>query len=355
MKRAHNFNAGPSALPLPVLEEAQRRLVDHGEGLSVLEMSHRSKAFQAILDEAKERLARLLSIPEDYEILFLQGGASLQFGMVPMNLGPGGAYVTTGSWAEKALGEARLVGTAHEVWSAKSTDFRKVPRSDEQLPLPEGSPYLHICTNNTIYGTQWHHFPQVPCLVADMSSDILSRPLNVSKFGLIYAGAQKNAGPAGVTLVIGRRELLREFRGEPTVPKILRYGTHVDAGSLYNTANTFGVWLCALVYRWIEEQGGLREMERQARRKAQRLYEVIDTRPDVFTGHAEASARSWMNVVFRLPTQEAEQRFLQEAREAGCVGLEGHRSVGGVRASIYNAVPMESVEVLATLMERFEP
>lgn len=355
MKRAHNFNAGPSALPLPVLEEAQRRLVDHGEGLSVLEMSHRSKAFQAILDEAKERLGRLLDVPDDYEILFLQGGASLQFAMVPMNLGQGGAYVTTGAWGQKALEEARVVGKAHEIWTSQADGFRRVPGAEEKLDVPADAPFLHVTTNNTIYGTQWHHVPAARCLVADMSSDILARPLDVSKFGLIYAGAQKNAGPSGVTVVIGRRDVLRTFAGEATVPKILRYETHAKAGSLYNTANTFGIWLCAQVYRWVEEEGGLREMERRAQLKAQRLYEVIDARPDVFSGHAEESSRSWMNVTFRLPSEEAERRFLAEAAQAGCVGLGGHRSVGGVRASIYNAVPMESVEVLAGLMERFEP
>lgn len=355
MSRKYNFNAGPSTLPLPVLEEAQRRLVDHGEGLSVLEMSHRSPAFQSILDGAKASLSRLLRLPDDYEILFLQGGASLQFAMVPLNLGPGGAYVTTGSWSEKALAEARIVGDAREIWSSKSEGFRRVPAPDEKLELPDDAPYLHITTNNTIYGTQWRHVPEAPVLVADMSSDFISGPLDVSKFGLIYAGAQKNAGPSGVTIVVGRRELLRSFSGAAEVPKILRYPTHAEAGSLYNTANTFGIWLCKLVFEWIEGEGGLEEMERRAEKKASLLYEAIDRRPDVFEGHAEKASRSRMNVTFRLPSEEAEKRFLAEAEAAGCVGLAGHRSVGGIRASIYNALPMEAVEKLAERMDRFQP
>jgi len=356
MARKFNFNAGPAVLPLPVLEEAQRRLVDHGEGLSVLEMSHRSSSFQAILDDAKATLRRLLSLPDDYDVLFLQGGASLQFAMVPLNLGPRGAYVLTGSWSEKAFSEAKTVGEAVEVWSSKEGGYRRVPRPDESIDVPAGAPYLHITTNNTIYGTQWHHVPDSPVpLVADMSSDFLSRPLDVSKFGLIYAGAQKNAGPSGVTIVVGRRSILENFSGSPTVPKILRYQTHAKADSLYNTPSTFGIWICSLVFRWIEEQGGLEEMARRAEKRAAMLYEVIDRRQDVFLGHAEKDSRSRMNVTFRLPTEEAEKRFLAEAQTAGCIGLKGHRSVGGIRASIYNALPMEAVETLAAVMDRFSP
>jgi len=354
MSRKFNFNPGPATLPLPVLEEAQRRLVDHGEGLSIVEMSHRSSSFERILEDAKAALRRLLRIPDDYEILFLQGGASLQFAMVPLNLGFGGAYVVTGSWSEKALEEARVVGEAVEVWSDREGGFRRVPRPDEKFEVPAGAPYLHITTNNTIYGTQWHHVPDSPVpLVADASSDILSRPLDVSKFGLLYAGAQKNAGPSGVTVVIGRRALLEGFSGAPTVPKILRYATHAKAKSLYNTANTFGIWLCKLVFEWIEREGGLEEMERRAKERAALLYDVIDRRSDVFLGHAQKESRSLMNVTFRLPTEEAEKRFLAEAEAAGCIGLKGHRSVGGIRASIYNAMPLEGVQALARLMEGF--
>lgn len=356
MSRKYNFNAGPSVLPLPVLEEAQRRLVDHGEGISVLEMSHRSPAFQAILDGARSALERLLRLPDDYEILFLQGGASLQFAMVPLNLGPGGAYVTTGAWSEKALAEARTVGEAREIWSSAAGGHRRVPTPDETLEIPAEAPYLHITTNNTIYGTEWRHLPAAAApLVADMSSDFISRPLDVSRFGIVYAGAQKNAGPAGVTVVVGRRSLLRGFAGAASVPKILRYETHAKAGSLYNTANTFGIWLCKLVFEWIEGEGGLEEMARRAEEKAAMLYEVIDRRPDVFEGHAEEAARSRMNVTFRLGSEAAEARFLAEAEAAGCVGLKGHRSVGGFRASVYNALPREAVERLAELMDRFRP
>lgn len=357
MSRKHNFNAGPSVLPLPVLEAAAKDLVDtKGLGLSVLEMSHRSKDFEAILAHAKETLARLLALPDDYDVLFLQGGASQQFAMVPMNLGSGGAYVTTGSWSQKALAEAKVVGEATEIWTDQAANFKRVPRPDEKLEIPAGAPFLHYTTNNTIFGTEWRHVPQasVP-LVADMSSDILSRPLDVSRFGIIYAGAQKNAGPSGVTLVIGKRSILSGFAGPAWVPTILRYKTHAKADSLYNTPNTFGIWLCSMVFDWIEREGGLQAMEKRAEAKAGRLYEVIDRRPDVYRGHAEKESRSRMNVTFTMGSPEAEKRFLEEAKAKGCIGLAGHRSVGGLRASIYNALPMESVEVLASLMEKFQP
>lgn len=357
MNRKHNFNAGPSTLPLPVLETAAANLVDtKGLGLSVLEMSHRSKDFAAILEHTKETLAGLLALPSDYEILFLQGGASQQFAMVPMNLGSGGAYLTTGSWSQKALAEARIVGEAHEIWSDQAEGFRKVPAQSERLEIPAGAPYLHYTTNNTIVGTEFPYVPKadVP-LVADMSSDFLSRPIDVRQFGLIYAGAQKNVGPAGITLVVGRKSILESFQGPKWVPKILRYETHAAAGSLYNTVPTFIIYACSLVLDWIKEQGGLPAMATRNEEKAKKLYDVIDRRPEVFIGHAERDARSRMNVTFRLPTPELEKRFLAEAAAQGCIGLAGHRSVGGVRASIYNAQPMASVEVLASLMESFRP
>lgn len=354
MARKHNFSAGPSTLPLSVLEKAQAELVDTGGlGLSILEMSHRSKEFAKIFHHARETLARLLALPEGYEILFLQGGASQQFAMVPMNLGSG-AYLTTGIWSEKALEEARIVSEPHEIWSDEAGGYRKVPAPDETLEVPAGATYLHYTTNNTVAGTQYHHVPKaaVP-LVADMSSDILSRPLDLQPFGLIYAGAQKNAGPAGITIVIGRSSLLRTFAGRPDVPKIFRYRTHAEAGSIYNTALTFNLYVCSLVFDWIEEQGGLGAIAKRNEEKARRLYEVIDRRPDVFLGHAEEGSRSLMNVTFRLPNQEAEERFLQEAKARDCIGLAGHRSVGGIRASIYNAQPMEAVEVLIEVMDGF--
>jgi len=357
MARLHNFNAGPSILPLPVLEEAQRNLVDHqGLGLSVLEMSHRSAAFEAIVERAKASLRRLLSLPDDYEILFLQGGASLQFAMVPLNLDAGGAYVNTGVWSKKAIAEAKRTGRAPQViWSGEANGFRAVPRPDERLDTG-GAPWLHYTSNNTIYGTQWHHVPQVDVpLVCDMSSDFLSAPIDPRPYGLIYAGAQKNAGPSGVTVVVGRRDLLGAFRGPATTPTMLRYDTHLEAGSLYNTPPTFGIWICALVFDWIEAQGGLAGIARKNEEKARLLYEVIDRRSDLFRGHADPACRSTMNVTFTLPTPELEQRFLAAAEAKGCIGLAGHRLVGGLRASIYNAMPLESVEVLADLMDRWQP
>lgn len=358
MPRLHNFNAGPSILPLPVLEEAQRNLVDHqGLGLSVLEMSHRSPAFEAIVDRAKATLRRLAAIPDDYEILFLQGGASLQFAMVPLNLGQGGAYVNTGVWSQKAIKEAQIVGAEPRViWSGEADDFRRVPQPGEPLEVPAGAPFVHLTSNNTIYGTQFHHVPAFDApIVCDMSSDFLSQPFDMGRMGLVYAGAQKNAGPSGVTVVIGRRDWLREFHGPPTTPTMLRYKTHADADSLYNTPSTFGIWICALVFDWIEAQGGLAAMARRAEEKAQMLYEVIDRRADLFRGHAETSSRSWMNVTFTLPTPDLEKRFLADAEARGCIGLKGHRLVGGLRASIYNAMPLESVEVLADLMDGWQP
>jgi len=354
MGRKHNFNAGPSTLPLPVLETLAANLVDtKGLGLSVLEMSHRSKDFGAILAHAKETLAELLSLPADYEILFLQGGASQQFAMVPMNLGSG-AYVTTGIWSQKALAEARIVSEPKEIWSDAAGGFCRVPSPDEFPQAPEGANYLHYTSNNTIAGTE---FPYVPAsslpLVADMSSDFLSKPLDVKPFGLIYAGAQKNAGPAGITIVVARRSILEDFRGSASVPKILRYATHLAAGSLYNTMPTFNLYACSLVFDWIKREGGLEAMASRNQAKADRLYGVIDARPELYQGHAERGSRSRMNVTFRLPTPEHEKRFLDEAGRAGCIGLAGHRTVGGLRASIYNAQPMAAVEALASVMESF--
>ena len=358
MARLHNFNAGPSTLPIPVLEEAQRNLVDHqGLGLSVLEMSHRSAEFEAIVQRAMASLRRLLDLPDDYEILFLQGGASLQFAMVPLNLGAGGAYVNTGVWSQKAIHEAEIVGAAPRViWSGEADGFRRVPQPGEPLEAPPGAPYVHLTSNNTIYGTQFHEAPpfDVPT-VWDMSSDFLSKPFDVRRTGLVYAGAQKNAGPSGVTIVVGRRDWLRAFDGPVQTPTMLRYKTHADQGSLYNTPSTFGIWICSLVFAWIEANGGVSAMARRAEEKAQMLYEVIDRRADLFRGHAEPSSRSWMNVTFTLPTQDLEKRFLADAEARGCIGLKGHRLVGGLRASIYNAMPLESVEVLADLMDGWQP
>ncbi len=356
--RKLNFNAGPGALPADVLAELARQLPDHdGLGLSLLEMSHRTPEFEGVLDDARDTLARLYALPDTHEVVFLQGGASLQFAMVPMNLGEGGAYVTTGVWSQKALEEARRLGAAHEVWSAEAGGFRAVPGPDTLLDVPADARYLHYTTNNTIYGTQWHHPPRlsraVP-LVADVSSDFLSYPMDLGAFDLVYAGAQKNAGPSGVTIVIGRKDVLRGFSGDARTPTILRYATHASNGSLYHTPNTFGIWVVGLVARWVERNGGLTGMAARAQAKADALYSVIDARPDVFTGHAERGSRSKMNVTFTLTRPEREKAFLAEAERRDMIGLKGHRSVGGCRASIYNAVPTAAVDALADLMRTFE-
>jgi len=353
--RKHNFNPGPAALPLSVLEQAARDLVDYrGLGLGIPEMSHRSAEFAEIIDRARASLTRLYAVPDSHEVLFLQGGASLQFAMIPMNFGVGGAYINTGVWSAKALKEARVLGLAYDVWSDEAGGYRRVPGPEVSFGLPDGCRYLHYTSNNTIFGTQYRHVPKttVP-RICDMSSDFLSQPIDVSAFDLIYAGAQKNAGPAGVTIVIGRRDRLRGFDGLPGTPKILRYATHAEKGSLFHTPNTFGIYLAGLVVDWVEAQGGLKGIARLNARKAERLYNVVDGRPDTFSGHAEPASRSHMNVTFTLvdPTREAD--LLAAATERGIMGIKGHRSVGGLRASIYNAVSMESVDVLATLLERW--
>ena len=355
MVRKHNFNAGPSALPLEALEEAQKNLVDHqGLGLSVLEMSHRTPEFEGILDHAKKTIARLIGLPDTYDVLFLQGGASLQFAMVPMNLGKGGAYVNTGVWAKKALEEANVVGTAKEIWTDKEHNFRSVPAAGTKFHLPEAA-YVHTTSNNTIYGTQWQHTPDVSGTlhVCDMSSDILSRPIEIEKYDLIYAGAQKNAGPSGVTIVIGKKAVLESFKGEAWVPKFLRYSTHAKNNSLFNTPPTFAIYLCSLVFDWIERQGGLVGIQKRNEEKAGLIYEQIDRRPELFIGHANKEARSRMNLTFTMPNPELEKKFLGLAKEAGCIGLKGHRDVGGLRASIYNAAELSWCEALASFMKEF--
>jgi phosphoserine aminotransferase len=354
--RKHNFNPGPAALPLTVLEKAQRNLVDHeGLGLSLLEMSHRAKDFEAILEKATATISELYGLPADHDVLFLQGGASLQFAMVPLNLGPGGAYVNTGEWSTRAVKEAQIVGRGTEVWSSEKEAFRSVPQPGEKIAIPADAPYVHITTNNTIYGTQWHHTPDYgKPLVADMSSDFLSRPVDFAKVDLAYAGAQKNAGPAGVTLVIGKKSLLHEFRGAPTVPTVLRYATHGKAKSLYHTPPTFAIYVVGLVAEWVKGQGGLAAMHERNLEKARAVYAAIDERPELYRGHAEVHSRSLMNVTFRLASEAQETAFLAQAKERGLIGLKGHRSVGGLRASLYNAVPMASVEALVDLMRSFE-
>lgn len=358
MTRSLNFNAGPAALPLAALERAARELLDlEGTGMSVMEHSHRGKAYEAVHDEALGLVRTLLGVPEEYEVLLLQGGASQQFAQVPMNLLPADRsadYVLTGAWSEKAFKEARVVGRARvAATTEQDKKYARIPTQSELSLDPEAA-YVHITTNNTIFGTQWHTLPDtgaVP-LVADMSSDIMARPLDVSRFGLIYAGAQKNLGPSGLVLVIVRKALVEAGRRD--VPVIFQYRTHAENRSLYNTPPTFGVYMLRNVLACYAEAGGLEAMERHNRRKAELLYGVIDERPELFRCPVSPESRSWMNVVFTLPTPELESRFLAAAAQARMEGLKGHRSVGGIRASIYNAVPLEAVERLVDLMRRFE-
>ena len=355
-QRIINFSAGPAVLPLEVLEEAQRDLVDYqGAGLSVMEMSHRSPHYDAIHNDAIARLRSLMAIPDGYAVLFLQGGASLQFSMVPMNLlRPGGSadYLLTGSWSKKALKEAQKEGGARVAGSSEATGFDRIPEASE-LDLADDADYLHFTSNNTIFGTQWQSEPDagdVP-LVADMSSDILSRPVDVGRYGLIYAGAQKNLGPAGVTLVIVREDLLE--RAPETLATMLAYRTHAAKNSLFNTPPCWAIYVVGLACKWLEAQGGLAAMERRNNAKAAKIYELLDG-GGFYRGTAQVASRSPMNIPFRLPSEELEAMFLEQSEAAGMTNLKGHRSVGGIRASIYNAMPVEGVDRLVELMREFE-
>ena len=355
-QRVFNFSAGPAVLPLPVLEEAQRDLVSlPGVGMSVLEISHRSKTFEGILARTEADLRALGQVPANYQVLFLQGGASMQFSMVPLNLLTDGAtadYIVTGGWSQKAVKEARRVGTINIAGSTESENFRRIPRQDE-LTLTPNAAYVHMTTNNTLFGTEWEKEPavgNVP-LVADTSSDMFSRPIEVAKYGLIYAGAQKNLGPSGVTLVIIREDLLP--RSSKSLHTMLNYAVHAENGSMYNTPPCFGIYLMGLVMKWALAQGGLTEIARRNERKAAKLYAEID-RSGFYRGTAEKNSRSRMNVTFRLPSEELEATFVKDATAAGLDGLKGHRSVGGMRASIYNAFPEEGVDALVAFMQAFE-
>jgi phosphoserine aminotransferase len=354
--RLFNFSAGPAVLPVPVLEQAQRDLVAlPGVGMSVMEISHRSKVFEDLLAGAIAGLRELAGIPSNYRILFLQGGASLQFSMVPMNLLKAGTmadYVDTGTWAVKAIEEARRVGTINVTGSTKADKYNRIPTQAE-LQLTPGASFVHITSNNTIEGTEWKAFPDVGTvpLVADASSDILSGPIDVSRFGLIYAGAQKNLGPSGVTLVIVREDLLE--RSDKNLPTMLSYRVQAENNSLYNTPNTFGVYIFGLVMQWLKSLGGLPAIARLNQRKAASLYSEID-RTGFYRGTAQTDSRSLMNITFRLPTEDLEKTFDRQASAAGFDGLKGHRSVGGLRASIYNAFPEEGVAGLVDFMREFE-
>ena len=356
--RAINFNAGPAGLPLPALERARDELIDfQGSGMSILEHSHRGKEYEAVHDEAIALLTRLLGIPDTHQVLFLQGGASHQFAMVPMNFlrKDGSAdYILTGTWSEKALDEAKLVGSPRVAATTLGPDKRyiRIPRQAE-LQLDPKAAYVHITSNNTIFGTQWHAWPQVGAvpLVADMSSDFLWRPTDVSRFGLIYAGAQKNLGPSGVTVVVIRKDFMAT--GRKDIPKILRYTTFAENNSLYNTPPTFAIYLMRNVLAWIDQQGGLVAMERRNNEKAELLYGALDRMSGFYRAPVEKAARSTMNIVFRLPTEELDDRFVAEAKKQRMVGFKGHRSAGGIRVSAYNAVSPENIRTLVSFMESF--
>lgn len=355
-RRIHNFNAGPAALPLPVLEEIRDDLLDYkGSGMSIMEISHRSKSFDDVINGAAERARKLLDINEDFHVLFVQGGASLQFCMVPMNLALEGKpldYINTGTWSAKAIKEAQIQGKdVRVVASSEDRGFSYIPKYFE---VDEDASYVHFTSNNTIKGTQWGTFPQtgeIP-LVCDMSSDFMSRPIDMKPFGLIYAGAQKNIGPSGSAMVLVRRDMLDRI--PDGLPTMLKYSTYSENNSLYNTPSCFVVYVIGLVLKWLDEQiGGLEAMSRINREKAKIIYDLIDG-TDFYQGTAERESRSLMNVTFRLPTEDLEARFVKQAEREGLGGLKGHRSVGGCRASIYNATTVESVRALADFMSHFE-
>jgi phosphoserine aminotransferase len=356
-ERIYNFSAGPAVLPEPVLKQAQQELFAlPGVGMSVLEISHRSTTFERIINEAEADLRRLLAIPENYKVLFMQGGASLQFSMVPMNLLPQGGsadYLLTGSWGQGAIKEAKKLGAVREAASTAETNFNRLPRPEE-IKLDPNAAYLHFTSNETIFGVEFQEEPaagDVP-LVCDMSSNFISKPIDVSKYGLIYAGAQKNAGPAGATMVIIREDLLE--KAPPGLPAMLDYKNLAKSGSMYNTPPCFAIYICGLVFKWLlTDIGGLAKIFANNKAKAKILYDAIDASDGYYRGHSEKDCRSLMNVTFRLPSEELEKRFIKESTAAGLDGLKGHRSVGGLRASIYNAFPKEGVVKLVEFMREF--
>ena len=356
MSRVYNFSAGPAVLPEEVLKEAAAEMLDYqGTGMSVMEMSHRSKPYQKIIDEAEEDLRALMGIPENYKVLFLQGGASQQFAMVPMNLMRNGVadYIITGQFSKKAWKEAQLFGQANAVASSADKNFTYIPDCSD-LPISEQSDYVYICENNTIYGTKFHTLPNTKGkpLVADVSSCFLSEPVKVTDYGMIYGGAQKNVGPAGVVIAIIREDLIREDV-LPGTPTMLKYKTHADAGSMYNTPPTYGIYICGKVFKWLLRNGGLEAMGDYNVKKAGILYDYLDS-SRLFHNQVVKADRSLMNVTFVTGDPDLDARFVTEAAAAGFVNLKGHRSVGGMRASIYNAMPIEGVKKLTRFMEEFE-
>lgn len=356
MSRVYNFSAGPAVLPEEVLREAAEEMMDYrGSGMSVMEMSHRSKMFETIIGEAEADLRDLLAIPDNYKVLFLQGGASQQFAMVPMNLFKNrvGDYIITGQWAKKAYQEAKLYGTANAVASSADKTFSYIPDGSD-LPISDDADYVYICENNTIYGTKFKTLPNTKgkTLVADLSSCFLSEPIDISKYGLIFAGAQKNVGPAGVVIAIIREDLITEDV-LPGTPTMLRYKTHADEKSLYNTPPAYGIYICGKVFKWLKNRGGLEAMKEYNEKKAAILYDYLD-QSQMFTGTVVEKDRSLMNVPFVTGDEELDALFVKESKAAGFENLKGHRSVGGMRASIYNAMPIEGVEKLVSFMRDFE-
>ena len=356
MARVYNFSAGPAVLPEEVLKEAAAEMLDYrGTGMSVMEMSHRSKAYQTIIEEAEADLRTLMNIPDNYKVLFLQGGAHQQFAMVPMNFMKNKVadYIITGQWAKKAYAEAKLFGTANAIASSADKTFSYIPDCSD-LPISENADYVYICENNTIYGTKFHTLPNTKGkdLVSDVSSCFLSEPVDVTKYAMIYGGVQKNIGPAGAGICIIREDLITEDV-LPGTPTMLRYKTHADAKSLYNTPPAYGIYICGKVFKWLLKNGGLEAMKEYNEKKAKILYDFLD-QSELFKGTVEKKDRSLMNVPFVTGSDEMDAKFIKEATAAGFVNLKGHRSVGGMRASIYNAMPIEGVEKLVAFMAEFE-
>lgn len=356
MARVYNFSAGPAVLPEEVLQEAADEMLDYrGTGMSVMEMSHRSKAYDTIIKEAEADLRELMNIPDNYKVLFLQGGASQQFAMIPMNLMKNRVadYIVTGQWAKKAYQEASLYGKANKIASSEDKTFSYIPDCSD-LPISEDADYVYICENNTIYGTKFKTLPNTKGkpLVADVSSCFLSEPEDVTKYGVIYGGVQKNIGPAGVVIVIIREDLITEDV-LPGTPTMLRYKIHADADSLYNTPPAYGIYICGKVFKWLKKMGGLEAMKERNEKKAKILYDYLDE-SKLFKGTVRKEDRSLMNVPFITGNEELDAKFVKEAKEAGFENLKGHRTVGGMRASIYNAMPIEGVEKLVEFMKKFE-
>ncbi len=356
MGRVFNFSAGPAVLPEEVLKEAAEEMLDYqGTGMSVMEMSHRSAAFEKIITDAENDLRDLMGIPDNYKVLFLQGGASLQFSMIPMNLMKHGTadYIVTGQWAKKAYEEAKKYGKVNKIASSEDKTFSYIPDCRD-LPVSEDADYLYICENNTIYGTKFKELPDTKgkTLVADVSSCFLSEPVDVTKYGMLFGGAQKNIGPAGVVIAIIREDLITDEVMEGT-PTMMKYKTHADAKSLYNTPPAYGIYICGKVFKWLKKQGGLQAMKERNERKAKILYDFLDS-SKLFKGTVEKKDRSLMNVPFVTGDKDLDAKFVKEAKEAGLENLKGHRSVGGMRASIYNAMPEEGVKALVEFMDKFE-